>query len=114
MRLVDADSIQIPHFTLATDRIKMIDAIDEAPTIEPRRGEWIVDEDGNCRCSLCGVREEQFIYGLGEYWYGRGESNFCPNCGADMRKETVDYKHVVLTCDAEGNWSMHGERKESK
>ena len=36
MRLIDADSIQIPHFTLATDRIKMIDAIDEAPTIEPQ------------------------------------------------------------------------------
>ena len=36
MRLIDADSIQIPHFTLATDRIKMIDAIDEAPTIEPK------------------------------------------------------------------------------
>ena len=36
VRLIDADSIQIPHFTLATDRIKMIDAIDEAPTIEPK------------------------------------------------------------------------------
>lgn len=54
----------------------------KAPTIEPKRGEWIVDEDGNCRCSVCGVREEQFVYGLGEYWYGRGESNYCPNCGS--------------------------------
>ena len=39
MRLIDADSIKIPHFCLATDRIKMMDAINDAPTIEP--SEWI-------------------------------------------------------------------------
>ena len=27
----------------------------------------------------------------------------------EKRKETVDYKSVVLTCDDEGNWSMQGE-----
>lgn len=56
--------------------------------IEHRQnGEWIADENGGCRCSVCGVREERFIYGLGEYWHGRGESNYCPNCGAKMRGE---------------------------
>ena len=36
-RLIDADSIEIPHFTLATDRLKVIDAIDEAPTIKTKQ-----------------------------------------------------------------------------
>lgn len=35
-RLIDADSIEIPHFTLATDRLKVIDAIDETPTIKTK------------------------------------------------------------------------------
>ena len=52
---------------------------------EEIKGEWIADENGGCRCSVCGVREEHFIYGLGEYWHGRGESNYCPNCGARMK-----------------------------
>ena len=33
-RYIKADSIEIPHFRLATDRIKVIDAIDEAPYID--------------------------------------------------------------------------------
>ena len=80
MRLIDADSIEIPHFHLATDRIKVIDAIDNAPTIEPKRGRWLktdyVDGDDQpmCRCSECG-----YLFN----WTGW---NFCPTCGADMRE----------------------------
>lgn len=101
MRLIDADSIEIPHFHLATDRIKVIEAIDNAPTIEPneiadiaygigicqgrakyepKRGRWLktdyVDGDDQpmCRCSECG-----YLFN----WTGW---NFCPNCGADMRE----------------------------
>lgn len=59
------------------------------------------------RCSVCGF-QKSFIDGH------TAQYNFCPNCGADMRKETIDYEHVVLTCDDEGNWSMHGERKEGE
>ena len=62
--------------------------IDDAPTIEPKRGKWIdkgwkgdwqfeTDGRGNCwyeyECSECGFRNKG------------GKSNFCPNCGADMR-----------------------------
>lgn len=46
----------------------------EAPTIdaEPvRRGRWIVDEDGNVKCSVCGN--------------GSSNDNFCEHCGAKMR-----------------------------
>lgn len=51
---------------------------------EPKRGEWLEHEwaeeiEGliisNYECSEC-------------HSWGRDESNFCPNCGADMRKES--------------------------
>lgn len=48
------------------------------------QGEWLKDENGDYRCSECGGCEEQFIYGT-ENWYGRGESKFCPSCGARMK-----------------------------
>ena len=48
------------------------------------QGEWFKDENGDYRCSECGGCEEQFIYGT-ENWYGRGESKFCPSCGARMK-----------------------------
>jgi len=52
--------------------------IDNAPTIEAepvRSGEWIEYPiaDGMNQCSNCGVLRF-------------GESNYCPNCGAKMRK----------------------------
>ena len=66
---------------------RLYNRINTIPTIEHKHGEWIVDkEDMTCICSVCGADEAQFTHGLGEYWYGVGESNFCPNCGADMRK----------------------------
>lgn len=54
------------------------------PSADRRQGKWIKDENGDYRCSECGGCEEQFIYGT-ENWYGRGESNYCPSCGARMR-----------------------------
>lgn len=54
--------------------------IDAQPTIEPKRGEWILSSDGNgyignpvYKCTVCGWWDEEVPY------------NFCPNCGADMR-----------------------------
>ena len=54
---------------------------------EPKKGKWLVlrPEDESF-CSVCGKAEDEFIYGT-EMWYGKGESNYCPNCGADMRGE---------------------------
>ena len=40
--------------------------------IEPKRGEWIDFKNG-WKCSAC------------EKWNSE-KSNFCPNCGADMRE----------------------------
>ena len=62
----------------------MIIEIEDLPSAQPERktGRWInhEDEDGEHygdNCSECGE------------WYVMpfGKSNFCPNCGADMRKE---------------------------
>ena len=66
-------------------------AIKQLPPIQPKRGKWIdkgwtgdwqylTDGRGNCWrkivCSECGESV-------------RHESNFCPNCGADMREVTT-------------------------
>lgn len=57
--------------------------LDNALTVEPVRGEWIVKEDENCfatwdYCSICGFSTG--FAGSSHY------INFCPNCGADMRR----------------------------
>jgi len=63
--------------------------VNENSFIEPKRGKWIdkgwkgdwefeTGGRGNCwheyECSECGFHKK------------RGKSNFCPNCGADMRE----------------------------
>ena len=57
--------------------------INDAPTIEPDRpkGEWVKFELGNIldpqyKCPVCGDVFNPIV-----------PYNFCPNCGADMRKE---------------------------
>ena len=71
------------------DKVVLWDAFGEVeyyPTVQADRphGEWILEcdaegEDDNLyRCSECGCN-----YGCQEY----DIPNFCPNCGADMRKE---------------------------
>jgi len=56
------------------------------PTIEPRaKGHWVPAKGGGVCCSECGK------YALdeadGRYISVSVKSNFCPNCGADMRGE---------------------------
>lgn len=70
-------------------RYKMFEnCLEKVPTIEPKRGEWIdkgwkgdwqFETDGrvNCwheyECSECGFHSKG------------SKSNYCPNCGTDMR-----------------------------
>ena len=80
MRYIDADLIEYEPMCRARGNgmyedceIAYKDQIDDIPTADVRenvKGEWIV-EDGEVVCSECG---EPHI-----------ETNFCPNCGADMR-----------------------------
>ena len=75
-RLIDATRIEqyILNNCSDNEEINTIYAeIVNAPTVdaEPvRHGHWVVDEDGNIKCSECGHR------GVGD--------NYCENCGAKM------------------------------
>ena len=89
MRLIDADALkkEVDNFqncyngwSDTYDKAYIIEAIEEAPTIEPKRGKWVADIEHqyHYRCSNCGILAESEC----KIW------NFCPNCGADMRKES--------------------------
>ena len=99
MRLIDADEVQkiIDHVRTKYvdtynrrskvnqffwDTIRYIEKkVRSIPTVEARpvvRGEWIdngIPDSILSGCSVCG-------YSCGAY-----SMNFCPNCGADMRKK---------------------------
>ena len=87
MRLIDADEL-LEHVWDADTRVGYVQVVDRqdienAPTIEERKtGEWI-DETFEpwglvyhpYKCNQCGEHSE-------------ANSNYCPNCGADMRGGT--------------------------
>ena len=60
---------------------KMLDMVQNAPAadvVERKRGKWYWAEDGHCKCSVCGqyATVKRLVV----------KTNFCPNCGADMRE----------------------------
>lgn len=57
------------------------------PTIEPERkkGRWVDVTDGICVWKVCDQCGEKPLWN--EWKTDRDLSNFCPNCGADMRGE---------------------------
>lgn len=62
------------------------DKIKALPSAQPERtkGKWIDD----CSCSICHwIHEDDKGFAL------LTDYHFCPNCGADMRKETEDGVH---------------------
>ena len=70
------------HSHLATYVWEFWQELGQLPIVEQRpHGEWIWNTDNHyaqrryCKCSICGI-------GMGNTEY-----DFCPNCGADMRKE---------------------------
>ena len=86
-RYIDADALMnkigkilSEHLTIGVVATEIIDAIKDAPTIEPKQGKWIDDDKHNHkyhRCSVCGIGR-----------FNWGEDNFCPNCGAKMKGES--------------------------
>lgn len=92
MRLIDADAL-IESIKNTADlggwigealyQIKQvaIKYINSTPSIdiEPKRGEWISKGKRIYRCSNCGNYLD--FDGVNA---GRGDANFCPNCGAKM------------------------------
>lgn len=76
MRLIDADALlkDIADYPYGY-RGMIKDTIAKQPTVDPvKHGHWIVDEDGNIKCSECGHRS------VGD--------NYCENCGAKMDEVT--------------------------
>ena len=58
------------------DREYVCECIDNIPTIEPKRWEWNKPDYGMCsNCHRYAPETENGFY----------LSDFCPNCGADMR-----------------------------
>ena len=59
-------------------------------------GEWISICNGKqCNCSICGKGYDH-TYEFIEEW------NFCPNCGADMRKDKIYVGDEVLHTTGDG------------
>ena len=88
-RLIDADKLNVRLSRDATPYYTQCD-IDAAPTIDPeslrQKGEWFVlDECSNAGvyCSVCHKKVFKECYAN-----VKEKSNFCPNCGADMRGDT--------------------------
>jgi hypothetical protein len=80
------------HFSYSTLMMyEIADEIFEAPTVELKRGEWKKGKDfPSCPrvkfisdAYYCSVCENEAFYDTD---YGQQLFNFCPNCGADMRK----------------------------
>ena len=80
-----SDVIEI---TAETGALETQIRVKRLPTIEPKRGEWIVYEGGwkdldyyppKCKCNQCGYEEELYILNA-------KPTNFCSNCGAKMRE----------------------------
>ena len=72
------------------DALQILGDIEDFPTEERPHGEWIKKDTyfGKCwaTCSVC----KKISDGTGQdngFGHDYSYPNFCPNCGADMRKE---------------------------
>ena len=83
-RLAAIDALDTGLWGVEWDKALATAMLEDLPSAQPERktGRWIPheDEDGEHygdKCSECGE------------WYVMpyGKTNFCPNCGADMRGE---------------------------
>lgn len=99
MRLIDAERLRAlivamyePFPNICNVNV-VLTAIDNAPTIEAeplKHGRWIligrgrITKSRDLKCSVCGNYFR--VYDDVTLNAGRGDANFCPNCGADMRE----------------------------
>ena len=82
MRLIDPIELKraISVAAMSNNYKTLEQIIDEQPTIERKTGKWLFPygDKKYKRCSVC----ERDYYSIPH------NSNFCPNCGADMRGES--------------------------
>lgn len=89
MRLIDADELlKAEHkyyYYLADEHYIRVRDVEDAPTIEERKkGKWL------CHDIREGHLIEKYSCAVCDYYSGTKRTNFCPNCGADMREEKTD------------------------
>lgn len=86
---LNRNGYDISNATLMRGKI-ILSHIPTADVVGAVHGEWIkMDKRGNnVRCSKCGNTLN--LRGVNA---GRGDANYCPNCGADMRGETDEQIH---------------------
>ena len=83
-RLIDADALNNKFAESSRyDGDEVLEIINKAPTVERPKGEWIEHYDCTdgftwLTCSRCMFKAYEEDY------------HYCPNCGADMRKEEED------------------------
>lgn len=87
------DQCELKH-AVATRQslLAMIERVKEAPIVKAKPvqyGQWIPLKGwfnkNIVKCSVCGNTLD-----MGGVNAGRGDANFCPNCGADMREGGAD------------------------
>lgn len=81
MRLIDADALKkwIDEYVSVfkkSDNKDIKGYIEHQPTIEPKRGEWIINNAGMWECTAC----KCMTFSKSSLW------TYCPFCGADMRE----------------------------
>lgn len=88
MRPIDADALKgkifdrYPHFRQRISLSPVLDEIENAPILDSvrKKGKWILKPNiyGVAYCSEC------------DYELHTDNTNYCPNCGADMRERKED------------------------
>lgn len=68
---------------------RVVEALEDLPSVQPRKGKWTRHFDGNEWYWYCSSCKEQW-YEEDLWMGGNSFPNFCPNCGADMRGEQDD------------------------
>lgn len=89
MRLIDADAIEYDfsikaygdNQVIVTSLLADKDTIDAMPTVEPKKGKWILPND----CAALYL--DEWICSNCTHLISH-KHNFCPNCGADMRGDS--------------------------
>ena len=83
MRLIDADALLAAYDAEHKGKPgRARELIVKAPTVEPKRGRWVKDDDNwdvQYECSVCG---EAWVMNDGTP--ADNNMNYCPNCGAKM------------------------------
>ena len=76
-----------PHGCAVCNVWSAICEIKNAPTVEPKRGEWIYKK-GKPYCSECGSAKPYFDGEILSYWVG----DYCRMCGAFLGNKGADMR----------------------